>query len=208
MAIYLIRHGETDSNRARIVQVPETPLSERGRDQARRVGARLAEEGIARILASDLARADETARAIAASTRLDVEPEPLLQERNFGDIRGTAYADLAENPFGPGYAPPGGETWADFHARVDAAWARIQALADELDGRHVAVVTHGLVLHSLAARYLDLPPGIERAPHDGPPFAFGNTAVSIVEAISPWRVSLFGCTAHLGDEGAVGISGL
>src|SRR5437667_456679 len=42
MAIYLIRHGETDANAARVVQLPTVPLSERGRDQATRLAARLA----------------------------------------------------------------------------------------------------------------------------------------------------------------------
>ncbi len=209
MAIFLIRHGETDSNRARVVQVPQTPLSARGRAQARRLGARMAGERLARILASDLARADETARAVSAATRLPIESDPLLQERNFGDIRGTAYADLAESPFGPGYAPPGGETWSAFHERVDAAWSRIRAVSAELDGEeHLAVVTHGLVLHSLSVRHLMLPPGVASAPDDGPPLSFGNTSVSIVEAAAPWRVSLHGCTAHLEGEEPEGVSGL
>ena len=30
MSIFLIRHGETAGNRDRIIQVPETPLSDRG----------------------------------------------------------------------------------------------------------------------------------------------------------------------------------
>ena len=34
MSIYLIRHGETDGNRTRTVQVPSTPLSEKGLHQA------------------------------------------------------------------------------------------------------------------------------------------------------------------------------
>ena len=50
MAIYLIRHGETPLNAARIVQYPDTPLSERGRDQARRVGERLTGLGIGAVL--------------------------------------------------------------------------------------------------------------------------------------------------------------
>jgi broad specificity phosphatase PhoE len=207
MAIYLIRHGETDLNRARVVQVPETPLSDNGREQARRLGRRLVGLPIERLLASDLARADETACAVSAAIGVAVEREPLLQERNFGAIRGTAYADLAESPFAPGYAPPEGETWEAFHARVDAAWDRIREIAAPLSG-HLAVVTHGLVLHSLAARHLALPDGLERAPHDGPPFAFGNTALSITEAAAPFRVTLFRCTAHLDDEATQGISGL
>lgn len=207
MAIYLIRHGETDSNRARIVQVPDTPLSQRGRDQARRLAQRMADESLERIVASDLTRADETARAVAATTGLSVEGEPLLQERNFGDIRGTAYADLAESPFGPDYAPPGGETWEAFHQRVDAAWARILEVA-ALHTGHVAFVTHGLVLHSLSVRHLSLPDDVDTAPHNGPPLSFGNTAVSIVEPAAPWRVSLHGCTAHLEGDEPEGVSGL
>lgn len=207
MAIYLIRHGETDMNRARVVQVPETPLSERGREQAKRLAARLGREPIERLIASDLTRADETARALSLVTGVPVEPDPLLQERNFGAIRGTAYADLAESPFAPGYAPPEGETWEAFHARVDAAWARIRELATPLTG-HLAVVTHGLVLHSLAVRHLALPEGVARAPDDGPPLSFGNTALSIADVVAPFRLSLFGCTAHLDDGAPEGVSGL
>ena len=42
MAILLIRHGETPGNRDRIIQFPHTPLSERGLEQAARLGQRLA----------------------------------------------------------------------------------------------------------------------------------------------------------------------
>ena len=42
MAIVLVRHGETESNAQRVLQHPETPLSERGLAQARRVAERLA----------------------------------------------------------------------------------------------------------------------------------------------------------------------
>ena len=49
--------------------------------------------------------------------------DPLLHERNFGDIRGTPYASLGFDMFAPDYAPPNGETWEVFHTRVDRAWA-------------------------------------------------------------------------------------
>lgn len=214
MSIYLIRHGETPGNRDRIVQVPETPLSESGLHQARRLAERLSPEPIRRILASDLARADMTARALATTVGLAVESEPLLQERNFGDLRGTPYAELEEDLFGPDFAPPGGETWEAFHHRVDAAWIRICDATDGLDG-HLAVVTHGLVLHSLAERHLVLPAEADANPGGGQPRALGNTCLTIVDipasgkANSPGRVSLFGCTRHLDEgEGAEGISGI
>ena len=60
---------------------------------------------------------------MSRATGARVEYEPLLHERNFGDIRGTAYADLDVDPFDPAYAPPNGESWETFHARVDRACA-------------------------------------------------------------------------------------
>jgi broad specificity phosphatase PhoE len=203
MAIYLIRHGETPGNRDRVVQRADTPLSGRGLEQAGQLAARLADHRIERILASDLSRAHMTAQRLAEATGVPVQSEPLLQERNLGDLRGTPYAELDLNPFAPGYAPPGGETWEVFHRRVDLAWERIRAAAKGLEG-HLAVVTHGLVLHSLAIRHLELPADVPSAPEDGPPLRFGNTALSIVQDAAPWRIELFACTAHLTASGGGG----
>ncbi len=206
MTLFLIRHGETASNAARVVQTPETPLNERGLEQTQRLARRLAEAGIARILSSDLARASMTAEVLRAATGAGLELEPLLQERNFGDVRGTAYADLGTDLFAPDYAPPGGETWEVFHARVDAAWERVQeaaartASARANAGLHLAVVTHGLVCHSLLSRHIRSPGGGDRgASARLTPFA--NTSVTVLEGPSPWAVRLANCTAHLGELG-------
>jgi probable phosphoglycerate mutase len=188
--IYLVRHGETVGNAARIVQVPESPLSPLGLAQAGRLAARLARAGVARILASDLVRAAATAACLGEATSLPVELEPLLQERSFGAMRGTPYAELAVDIFGPGYAPPGGETWEVFHARVDRAWARVQAVAAATPGP-LAVVTHGLVCRSLAARHLVLPAG------DAVPVRWENTSLTIADGPAPWRVRVLNCAAHL-----------
>ena len=190
--IFLVRHGETVGNASRIVQLPDSPLSPRGIAQAERLARRLAYEGIARILSSDLARAATTARIIQGVTAAPLTFEPLLHERNFGDLRGTPYAELGLDMFAPEYAPPNGETWPVFHARVDRAWARVRALAEATDG-HLAVVTHGLVCRSLAARHLVLPAG-ETAPE-----RWENTSLTIVECPAPWRVRLLNCIAHLED---------
>jgi len=192
VSILLIRHGETPGNAARIVQRPDIPLSERGLAQAGRLARRLATAGITRILASDLRRAAMTAEELARITGLPIAFEPLLHERNFGDIRGTAYDDLGFDPFDPDYAPPNGETWRVFHARVDRAWARIQAEAAATDG-HLAVVTHGLVCKSLAGRHIALPDG------EGVPQRWENTSLTIIDARAPWRVALLNCCAHLDD---------
>lgn len=191
MAIFLIRHGETDANAARIVQRPTVPLSARGRAQAQALAARLADAEIETIIASDLERAAETARALAAVTALPITFDPGLHERNYGEIRGTAYADLAEDIFGPDYAPPGGETWAVFHARVDAAWQRATAVASRAR-THVAVVTHGLVCQRILAAHLDAPADVVVEA-----MRWDNTCVTQIDGPGFRHVHTLACVRHL-----------
>jgi len=197
MAIFLIRHGETDFNAARIVQTPEVPLSARGLAQADRVAERLAALGVAAILSSDLRRAAMTAERLRARTGAPLTLDGGLQERNYGDVRGQSYAALGVNILAPDYEPPGGERWADFHRRVDAAWERVVAAAAALDG-NLAVITHGLVCHSLALRRLQLPLGTDT------PLRWDNASVTVVDAAAPWAVRVLNCTAHLGEPEPAG----
>lgn len=192
MSIFLIRHGETVGNASRVVQRPDNPLSPRGIAQAERLARRLARERIGRVLSSDLARAAATAEHLRRATGAPLSFDPLLHERNFGDLRGTPYADLGFDMFEPDYEPPNGESWPVFHARVDRAWARVQEVAAATDG-HLAVVTHGLVCRSLAARHLILPDG-ESAPE-----RWDNTSLTVVDCPAPWHVRLLNCVAHLED---------
>jgi broad specificity phosphatase PhoE len=188
MAILLVRHGETAGNANRIVQMPEIPLSERGIGQAARLGERLADTGVGRILASDYTRAQMTAEAIRRTTGAPLELDPLLRERHFGVHRGTPYAALEVDLFGPGYEPPGGESWDALHARVNAAWARIVVLASETEG-HLAVVTHGLVCHSVVLNH------VEAAGEAL--LRFDNTSLTEIESQPPHSVLRINCTAHL-----------
>lgn len=190
MSIFIVRHGETEGNAMRIIQVPATPLSITGRAQAQRLAERIETMGVARILASDLVRAVETAAYVSERTGVEIELEPSFRERDFGDLRGTSYAGLTVDPFGPDYTPPGGESWAAFHARVALAWARITCAAAETTG-NLLVVTHGFVCRSLVERQLALPPS------SIPPSQWENTSLTEVDATPPWMVRLLNCTAHL-----------
>jgi len=72
----------------------------------------------------------------------------------------------------------------------------VQAAAATTPG-HLAVVTHGLVCRSLAARHLTLPDGAEV------PERWENTAVTILDqSAATWRVRLLNCIAHLDDLAA------
>jgi broad specificity phosphatase PhoE len=194
--IHLIRHGETAYNADRILQTPDVPLSERGAEQARRLAARLARAGIARILSSDYARAVMTARELEATTGAPLHLDASLRERNFGALRGRAYAELGFDPFAPDYAPPEGESVPIFHERVARAWKTIRAHA-EAAGGPLAVVTHGLVCRDLVDHHLVVPPELEAAAPDG--YRWTNTCLTTLDG-PPWTVRLLACTAHLASD--------
>jgi 2,3-bisphosphoglycerate-dependent phosphoglycerate mutase len=190
MTILLVRHAETDGNAARILQRPEVPLNERGMRQAQQLAQRLSADGFVHILCSDLLRARMTAAPLAARSGLAIEESALLQERNFGDLRGMSYAAMAENPFGPDVAPPNGEDWPTFHARVADAFAFIVERRRSVNGTLV-VITHGLFCRALVGRHASLPEGIVV------PERFDNTSVTVLHENAPHGVSLINCTRHL-----------
>jgi probable phosphoglycerate mutase len=193
MALIVCRHGRTALNAKRVVQPSDTPLDEEGLAQAARLASRLASHSIERIFCSDLPRARMTAAAIEAQTGLTAELTSLLQERNFGDMRGTPYAQIDFDLWALDYIPPNGEGWDAFHERVDQAWAAVVERAQGLRG-DLVVVTHGLVCHALVRRHATLGPGIELAPR------WSNASVTIIEASAPHVVSLLDDTAHLDGD--------
>lgn len=194
MTIFLVRHGETALNAARVLQPPDTPLSPRGEAQALALAQRLVALRPAALLCSDQPRARSTAAAVAATCGLPLQESPLWRERHFGAWRGRPYDELPPDALRMEAAPPGGESGAEFRRRVDAAWAEALALRSRLmDGGTLVVVTHGLVIWELLSRHLDL------GGHPMPGH-LGNTALTVVAAAAPHRVRLLACTRHL-EEG-------
>jgi probable phosphoglycerate mutase len=190
MTILVVRHGETDGNAARILQRPDVPLNQRGVRQAEQLARRLFAHGFIHILCSDFLRARMTAEPLAACSGITVEESPLLQERNFGDLRGVPYAELTEDPFGPNFVPPNGEDWPRFHARVAEAFAFIVSRRRAVNGALV-VVTHGLVCRALVERHALIPEGT------AVPGTFDNTSVTGLHEDAPHAVTLINCTRHL-----------
>jgi probable phosphoglycerate mutase len=190
MTIFLVRHGETAGNASRVLQRPDAPLNERGMRQAEQLARRLFDDGFVHVVCSDLLRARMTAAPIAARSGVVIEENLLLQERNYGDLRGVPYAELAENPFGPDFSPPNGEDWPTFHARAAEAFDFIVSTRRRVNGPLV-VVTHGLVCRAFVERHAWLPEGIVA------PELFGNTSVTVLHEDAPYTVSLLNCTRHL-----------
>ncbi len=190
MTIYLIRHGETELNVARVLQPADTPLSARGLAQARLLAQRMSRCGLVGMVSSHLPRALQTAREIELACGLQTELSQLLQERNFGDLRGLPYDNLGFNPLVMWDAPEGGESAFDFSSRVAQAFCYIVGLRKSMSGP-LAVVTHGMVIREMLLTHVAVATGFEAPSH------FGNTSVSVVEAQFPHTLTLLNCTHHL-----------
>jgi 2,3-bisphosphoglycerate-dependent phosphoglycerate mutase len=97
MRIIIVRHGETALNAAKVLQSHDTPLSERGHEQARLAGDALGarSSSIAKILTSDMMRTKQTAQhirdALAYGSQVQLVESPLLRERDFGDLQGLSW---------------------------------------------------------------------------------------------------------------------
>jgi probable phosphoglycerate mutase len=145
--LYLVRHGETDWNRQRLVQgSTDIPLNEMGRIQAIATGRLLATRHWDAIYSSPLSRAFETAQLIAREVGLG-EPvvEPALVERSYGEAEGMDHASI-DARF-PGNTPvPGREHWREVSDRVVPALIRI---AEQHHGGNVLVVSHGGAIRSV-----------------------------------------------------------
>jgi broad specificity phosphatase PhoE len=199
MTLLLIRHGETPLNVARVLQPADTPLSARGQAQAAALARSLVNQGLRVVLSSDLPRALQTAQAVAQACGLTVVTSPLLQERNFGDLRGLPYDSLGFDPLTREEAPPGGESTAQFEQRCTQAWAWVMAQQAQWDSP-LAVVSHGLVLRQwLQAGPLQVPA------HLALPHGLANTSVTAVSARPPHTVHSVDNTDHLQD--GVGLDG-
>lgn len=195
LTLIIVRHGETALNVARVLQPAETPLSERGQAQAHSVARRLAPLGPRWILSSDLPRARSTADAIALASQAHVRTSELLQERNFGSLRGLPIDSVGHDPLTMEDAPPGGESQRAFLGRVARAFEQVLAFQREAGGL-VVIVTHGLVIRAILRHHLGVSADTLSALH------IGNTSVTMASANPPYPIELLNCDAHLSSHHA------
>src|SRR5437762_14262017 len=95
--LLLARHGETDWNRdGRWQGQTDTPLNNRGREQARALAGMVARDGIAAVYASDLVRATETAAIVAGRLAVALHVGSRLREVYFGSWGGRAASAVGQ----------------------------------------------------------------------------------------------------------------
>ena len=197
MSIYLIRHGQTNGNRDRIVQTPDTPLSELGHQQAKQLAQTFQNISIENIICSDYVRTQQTADPLRAIQQSTFSLQPLLRERSFGDLRGRAYDDIGADFFAESYAPPNGETHQQFVERVNLAWEFILATYQNNAGSLI-VMTHGLVLRELIKQHVVVDESMSALSD------FQNTCITEVDGTDKKTVLRLCDAGHLDEGSSIG----
>ena len=163
--LVLIRHGQTEYNATGRMQGQlDTELSAVGREQARAAAEVLAEWNVSRVIASDLDRAQETARILAAPWGIEVETDRRLRETDLGAWQGASHQEVdAAYPgqraywkHDPEWAPPQGESRMQVAERAFAVVDELMN-TDSFEGGLVVMVAHGGTIGALTARLLGLP---------------------------------------------------
>ena len=207
MLLYLARHAQTASSAVDSFNGQrELPLTDLGRAQAQKLGARLAGIRWAAVYRSPLGRTQETAALIAPGFEQVVLPG--LTEINYGGWEGLSpeqaralnpgrYKAWVADPVAT--SPTGGETAAQVEVRVLAALDQIRSRHDGSD-QPVLAVTHKTTLRILGAALTGAPISKYRLrwPQD-------ECALNLIELRAGKEpfLRLWNDTSHLGkDPGA------
>ncbi|MFE1645218.1 histidine phosphatase family protein [Microbacterium sp. P01] len=193
----LVRHGETDWNRDRLIQgSTDIPLNDTGRQQARDAAAALRED-LPRhlpvvVVSSDLSRARETAEIIATELGT-AAPRPYadLRERAYGEAEGLD-VDEFRRRWGDWNSAdvPGAETRLQLRDRALRGLRRVvhdTRAATGAGGATLIAVAHGalireVLLHASAGEFP--PPGVRLANGSAHPILFERDRLRLASPVA------------------------
>ena len=166
--LYLVRHGQTELNVQNILQGwQDSPLTERGREQALATRTAFAARGVAfdHVYSSPLGRARRTAELIVGEGR-SIALVDDLREWHLGSLEGTSNRKMPPQPWGDYPVAFGGESESELRARMVAALSRIMARPQH---NCVLAVSHG----SACQEFLEYVTGEGEQPDNGAVLHFG-----------------------------------
>ena len=157
--IYIVRHGQTDSNlRHTCIGVKDIPLNKTGRRQAKELAARLKNIKIDAVYTSPLKRAVETISPYLEMKGMNMRMSFGLIERDYGEWDDMTFEEIEQQfpeeyrKWGENlisYKIPGGESAEEVQIRVNAF---LQKALNENDGKSILLVTHlGTARHIISS---------------------------------------------------------
>lgn len=161
MDILVIRHGESEANKARVVTGHiDYALTDKGRKQARLVSKWLNEHhDIDRIYTSPLIRALETAKTIADECHIEINVEDDLIDHDAGQLSGLTYDVATKKSKNTKRFPHKSvfeeETKIEYRMRVERVVSKI--LCDNSSDSTIVVVSHGGTIVQFLRAFMQLP---------------------------------------------------
>ncbi|NEW06060.1 histidine phosphatase family protein [Paenibacillus sp. SYP-B3998] len=188
--IGFIRHGSTEWNRLGKLQGQlDTELTQEGREQAKQLGLRLANEQWTGIITSDLRRAEETGQIVSKLSGIPfLGTDARLRERKYGQVEGTTVAEREER-WGADWKLQnlGQETDAELFAR----WSQLEGeLVLQYPIERLLLISHGgfivQVLRGLQMEHVEF---------------LQNTSLTILlRKNNSWELERYNCLKHLNIE--------
>jgi len=202
--LIIVRHGQTEWNIKGIRQGHlDSALTSKGMAQAKALAQRLGRESFSALYRSDLGRAVQTAKEIAALTGHEIVTDPRLRERHLGIFQGLNAEQLSDKypeerrqfrTMGPDYVIPGGES---MRQQVDRNVAYLNELAAKHQGEQIVVVTHGGVVSGFFRHTLEISLAAPRR------FEFVNAGLNIfTHEEGNWMLLTWGDVSHLAPGAA------
>lgn len=205
LEIYFVRHGETEWNLKGMLQGKKnSPLTEKGRSQAVKLGEALKDIEFEGIYTSPVVRASLTAEIIKGDRDQALYTVPELREMSFGDMEGLTkkeferlhpvqYKNLWEDAVVYDPTAFNGETFAQVDKRVMEGLEHL--VKSHPNGGKILVVSHGMTLKNIVSHVLGH--GLEEYWNDPVP---ENTSLTIVSyKDGNYKMEDFSNTSHLED---------
>jgi broad specificity phosphatase PhoE len=158
VTLYLIRHGEADSNALGILSsYPEITgttdrhLTERGRAMVQETAKSLKEEGIDAIIASPLTRTLETAALISEAIGVPVRQDIRLRETDFGQFNNLPmerFFEVYDNPE-KRIQTTGEDGVESIEATRERVMSLLKDIMERFNGQKVALVSHSDTLEQI-----------------------------------------------------------
>lgn len=210
--VYFVRHGQSEGNVTPIFQGPDSPLSEKGWEQAESIAERVSKLSFEALIASPFRRAKETAETIAKATNTQPEYSELFVERIKPEsLNGASHEDeraktvcheWVKSLHTSGMRVENGENFDDLLMRADKALEYLKNRPE----KSLVVVTHGYFLRTMVARVLlgdFLSEGAFKRFHRMS--SMENTGLTILRYQSTlgeesiWRLWIYNDHAHLAE---------
>lgn len=183
--VILVRHGQTDENvSGRISGQGPAPLNARGQEQARLAADVLASLGVIQVFSSPVVRARQTAEILNQRLQVPIVEMPELREVEYGEWEGKHFNDMRAHPIAQQvFQDPSAVAFANGERLTDVQQRGVQAI-EVIRQRYpqgiVVMVSHGDVIRTVLAHYLNMPFNEYRL------INVDNGAISVLELFEDW----------------------